>query len=254
MIDIHCHILSGVDDGASTLTESIAMGKKAEQEGIKKIVATPYYHMDFDNPAKDIIDRVAMLNRELKKEGIQVEIFPGQELAIYKEMKNDLKNDVVLPINQTTKYIVIALPTNNIPADITNILFELQIEGYVPIIVHPERNIEFQENPDKLYRFVKNGALTQITAGSLIGKFGKKVEKFAYQLIDSNLTHFIASDAHNTKKLQFHMRNAYQSIKKRYGNEKVYQFMENSEAVLSGSGIVKDMPERVTVKRKWGIF
>lgn len=254
MIDIHCHILPGVDDGAKTITESIAMAKKAESEGIKKIIATPNYPIDFHNPAKEIIDHVATLNAELVREGVQVKILPGQELSLYKEIKKDLISGSLLPLNQTTKFIPLALPSTNIPTEITNIMFELQIEGYIPIILHPERITAFQDNPDKLYRFVKNGALTQITAGSLLGKFGKKVEKLAHQFIESNLTHFIASDAHNTKKRGFYLTDAYQNMKKRYGTEKVYQFMENSEAVLNGSGIIKDMPERVTVKRKWGIF
>ncbi|MFD1851245.1 tyrosine-protein phosphatase [Oceanobacillus bengalensis] len=255
MIDLHCHILPGLDDGAKSITESLAMGKEAEKEGIEKIVATPHFlHGTQLNSSEVIIEAVHELNEHFKREGIQVEVLPGQEITVYENMISDLKNGTLLPINQTTTYVFIELPMNHIPNDMTELLFDMQIEGYKPIIVHPERHAGFRENPDKLYRMVKAGALTQITAGSLVGKFGKEAEHFSHQLIEANLTSFIASDAHHTKKRGFQIRNAFKQVKKRYGNEKVYQLMENSEAVVNGQPIYAEMPERITTKKKWTLF
>ncbi|WP_305886524.1 CpsB/CapC family capsule biosynthesis tyrosine phosphatase, partial [Pseudomonas sp. 2995-1] len=94
-----------------------------------------------------------------------------------------------------------------------------QLVGIVPIIVHPERNQELMEKPDELYELVRDGALTQVTAASVCGKFGKKIQSFSKEIIEANLTHFIASDAHNTINRNFHMKTAYEMIRQEYGEE-----------------------------------
>ena len=255
MIDIHCHILPGVDDGASSLTESLAMARAAEKEGIQKIIATPHHQNGaFMNNGADIIGVVDYLNGKIQEEQIAVQILPGQETRIYGDMLADLKNGDVLPLNETSGYVFVELPASHVPEYSTQLLFDMQIAGYKPIIVHPERNLELMDNPDKLYRIVKNGALTQITAASVIGKSGKKIEKFTRQLLEANLTHFIASDAHHSKKRSFHMRAAYQDIKKEHGNDLVYQLMENSEALVNGFAVQMDAPERVSTRKMWGLF
>lgn len=255
MIDIHCHILPGVDDGAGTLTESLEMARVAAKQGIKKIIATPHHNNGmFMNRGDDIIGAVDYLNGKLKQEQIPVEVLAGQEPRLYGDLIADIENGTVLQLNQTSGYVFVELPSSHVPQYTTQLLFDMQIKGYIPIIVHPERNHELLENPDKLYRMVKNGALTQITAGSVVGRGGKKVQRFADQLLASNLTHFIASDAHNVKKRGFYMQDAYQAITKTYGQSLAYQLMENSELLVIGQTIHRDAPERISTKRKWGLF
>ncbi|MEC5423412.1 tyrosine protein phosphatase [Virgibacillus sp. C22-A2] len=255
MIDIHCHILPGVDDGAKSLTESLAMAREASKQGIYKIIATPHHNNgSFNNTGENIIGAVNYLNGKLSEEHIPVEILPGQETRIYGDMLEDLEKGIVLPLNVTSGYVFIELPTSHVPQYTTQLLFDLQIAGYKPIIVHPERNHELIEHPDKLYRIVKNGALTQVTAASLMGVIGKKVQQFSHQLLAANLTHFVASDSHDLKKRGFYMREAYRDIKKNYGNAVAFQLMENSELLVSGQAIQKDPPERIVAKKKWGIF
>ena len=94
--------------------------------------------------------------------------------------------------------MLIEFPSSHLPRYANKLLFDLQVQGIVPIIVHPERNREIMENPDRLYNLVKEGALSQLTGTSVTGKMGKKIQKFSFDLIQTNLTHFIASDAHNT--------------------------------------------------------
>ncbi|WP_077329071.1 tyrosine-protein phosphatase [Virgibacillus siamensis] len=254
MIDIHCHILPGIDDGAATLDDSINMAKEAAEQGITKIAATPHHKSThFDNYGQDIIGMVAYLNGKLQEQNIPVEILPGQETRVYGEMVEDLKKGEVIPINGT-QYVLVEFPHNHVPNYARQLLFDLQIAGYKPVIVHPERNTELQENTDKLYRMVKSGALTQITAGSLLGKTGKRVQKFADQLVEANLTHFIASDAHDIKKRTFHMREAFGYIRKQYGKAFAYQLMENNELLILGHTVNKDLPERIAHKKKWSIF
>lgn len=254
MIEIHCHILPSIDDGAATLDDSFQMAKEAADQGIKKIVATPHHkNGHFDNFGQEIIGAVTYLNGKLQEQGIPIEILPGQETRVYGEMVEDLQKGEVLPI-VGTRYVLVEFPHNHVPNYARQLLFDLQIAGYIPIIVHPERNSELQENPDKLYRMVKSGALTQVTAGSVLGKTGRRVQQFTDQIIEANLTHFISSDAHDVKKRSFHLRDAYSYVRKQYGKALAYQLTENSELLILNQTVHKELPERIYQKKKWSIF
>src|SRR5690625_4311909 len=198
MIDIHTHILPSVDDGAKTEEDSLEMAKQAVEEGIHTIIATPHHKNGrFENVRENIMTYTNILNELFQSEGIPLTLLAGQETRINGDMVEDLKKGEILPINDTT-YVFVEFSASHVPRYAKQVLFDLQVAGYKPIIVHPERNEELIEHPNRLYDFVRNGALTQITAGSLIGKFGKSIQRFTQQLIEANLTHFIASDAHNT--------------------------------------------------------
>ncbi|UJL45825.1 tyrosine protein phosphatase [Virgibacillus sp. NKC19-16] len=255
MIDIHCHILPGVDDGAVSLPESLAMAREAANEGIQKIIATPHHQNgSYMNPGANIIGATDYLNGKLQKEQIPVQILPGQETRIYGDIIEDIKRGDILPLNGDSGYVLVELPSNHVPGYTTQLLFDMQIAGYKPIIAHPEKNHEILENPDKLYRIVKNGALTQISASSLIGKAGRKIQRFSHQLLETNQVHFMGSDAHNNKRRGFYLRQAYSEVRKSHGNTLEYQLMENSEALLIGNKIQMDAPERISLKKKWGLF
>lgn len=254
MIDIHSHILPGVDDGAKTEIDSLNMARKAVEEGITTIVATPHHRNGmFDNDRDSIIKLVEMLNELLEEENIPLEVLPGQETRIHGDIIEELKNQIMLPINDT-KYVFIEFSSTHVPRYASQMLFDIQVAGYIPIIVHPERNQELIENPGRLYEFVKKGALTQLTAASLVGKFGKNVQKFSRQLIEANLTHFIASDAHNTTSRGFAMREALQLIDKEYGGSYAYMFLENSELLIRDEMINRMEPQRIKKKRFLGLF
>ncbi len=198
MIDIHSHILPGIDDGAKTIQDSIDMAKKAVSEGIHTIIATPHHRNGkYDNLKSDILPLVCDLNETFKQENINLQVLPGQECRIYGEILEDYQKGDILPLNQSSHYLFIEFPSSSVPRYAERLLYDIQVEGLTPIIVHPERNAEIIERPDKLYKLVKNGAVTQLTASSLVGYFGKNIQKFSQQLIEANLTHFIASDAHN---------------------------------------------------------
>ncbi|WP_101842469.1 tyrosine-protein phosphatase [Halobacillus sp. Marseille-P3879] len=254
MIDIHSHILPGVDDGAQSMTESIEMARAAVQEGIDTIVATPHHQNGaFDNYKNDILLQVSELNRALEEEDIPLTVLPGQETRINGGMVEDLQKDEILPINESN-YVFVEFPHDQVPSYASNLLFNLQVEGYQPVIVHPERNLQIQDNPNLLYSFVKNGAASQVTAGSLTGKFGRAAKKLSYQLIESNLIHLIASDAHNAKKRAFHMKEAYSEISKNYGQSAMHYFFENAQYMIENQTLASDPPEHVKKKKVLGIF
>jgi protein-tyrosine phosphatase len=255
MIDIHCHILPGIDDGARTLEDSIEMAKAAVAQGIHTIVATPHHRNNqFDNFYSDILIQVDKLNRSLQKENIPLEILPGQETRIYGDLAEGLATKEILPVNLDTPYILVELPTSTVPKFTSKLLYDLQVDGIIPIIVHPERNSELLAKPEKLYELVKNGALTQVTAASLVGKFGKKIKTFSHEIIQSNLTHFIASDAHNVHNRDFQMQEAIQDVEEMYGLDLIHSYLENAERVIKGENVIGEIPDRIIRKKFLGIF
>lgn len=254
MIDIHCHILPAVDDGPVNVDESILMAREAVKEGIKTIVATPHHKNNtYINTKEQVLESVALLNQTLKKEEIPLNILPGQESRIFGEILEDYKNGDVLTINNT-RYLFVEFPSSTVPRYADRLFFELQNEGIIPIIVHPERNKDLIENPIKLYQLVKNGALTQVTAASITGFFGKKIKKFSYQLLECNLTHFVSSDAHNIHNRSFKLAYAYSIIEKEFGLEYMHMLMDNSKFMVNDEIIEKELPIQIKRKRLLGIF
>ncbi|MFP5114112.1 tyrosine-protein phosphatase [Bacillaceae bacterium C204] len=254
MIDLHCHILPGIDDGARDLSESVMMAQKAVEQGIHTIVATPHHlNNRYENSKQTIMDKVRELNKVLIDKKIDLNVLPGQETRIYGEMVEDFEIGEILPINNT-QYVLVEFSSTHVPRYTEKLFYDLQTKGLIPVIVHPERNQEIIERPEILYQLVEKGALTQVTAASICGDFGKKIKTFSLQLIEANLTHFIASDAHNTSSRTFKMREAFDVVQAKYGNEMVYLFQENAEIVIEGGHVYKEVPERIKKKKFFKLF
>lgn len=254
MIDLHCHILAGIDDGAKSVEDSLEMARAAVNEGIDTIIATPHHKNGrYENSKQLIIEKTAELNEVLKAENIPLTILPGQEPAIHGELLNGITLGDVSTLNNT-QYIFIELPAGHVPRYTDKLLYDLQMEGKIPVIVHPERNQEIIERPEILYQLIKNGALSQVTASSICGIFGKRIKSFSEQLIEANLTHFIASDAHNTNKRGFQMAHAYDHINTRYGVDMVFFFKENAELLVKDHNVYKEVPQRIKKKKFLGLF
>lgn len=254
IIDIHSHILPGIDDGAKTEADSIAMAKIAVNEGITKIVATPHHRNgSFDNVRENILTYTHIINKLFEQENIPLEVLPGQETRINGDMISDLEKGELLPINDS-KYLFVELPSDHVPRYTGQMLFDIQVAGHIPVIVHPERNQEIMEHPNTLYEFIRKGALSQITSGSLIGKFGKEVQKVTHQLIQANLTHFIASDAHNTTTRTFWMKEAFEEVKNTYGIDMYYLLIENSQLMVDQMNVNRLEPMMVKRKKFLGLF
>ncbi|WP_281974568.1 tyrosine-protein phosphatase [Halobacillus litoralis] len=255
MIDIHSHILPGVDDGAQAIEESIKMAEAAVADGIETIVATPHHkNGSYDNFKHNVLLQVEELNRTFQERNVRLEVLPGQETRIYGEMIGGLEKEEILAINNNTNYVFVEFPSNAVPRYATQLFFDLQVAGYQPIIVHPERNKQLIGDPDLLYSFVKRGSFTQLTAGSVCGHFGKKIKKFSEQLIEANLAHLIATDAHNDSTRGFCLTEAYSEIRSNFGLDYVYMFSENAEDVVAGDVLAAEPPEHVKKGKILGIF
>lgn len=147
MIDIHCHILPGIDDGPKTIEESILMAKEAVNQGINTIIATPHHRNNsYVNEKESILRIVREFNEILQNEQIPLEILPGQETRIFGEILEDYKKEEILTLNNSN-YLFIEFPTSTVPRYAERLLYDIQLEGLIPIIVHPERNKEILENP-----------------------------------------------------------------------------------------------------------
>lgn len=255
MIDLHCHILPSKDDGPKSFEESIKMAEKAVSEGILTVVATPHHKNEkYLNEKSRIIESVNQLKRLLIEKEIPLEILPGQEPRIYGELLEDYRSDKILTLNNNHKYLLVELPSNQVPQYTDKLLYDIQTEGIIPVIVHPERNSRFIQDPNILYEFVNRGAITQVTASSLTGHFGKKIKKFAYELVENNLTHVIASDAHNLSGRDFRMKETFELVEKEWGREHLYIFNENANAIVNGKSCIKLQPELIKKKRFLGIL
>ncbi|KAB2445572.1 tyrosine-protein phosphatase [Bacillus luti] len=255
MIDLHCHILPNADDGAQSIEDSIVMAKAACEEGIHTIVATPHHQNGvYINSAESILHQVKQLNQRLKEEGINLTILPGQEIRLYGELLEDYDQGHIVTLNNKDRHILIEFPANHVPRYTERMLYELRVKGITPIIVHPERNREIIEHPDMLYKLVNQGTLTQITAGSITGRFGKKIKKFSLQLIEHNLAHVISSDAHNTITRPFHLRAAYETVEKIFGSSTSHNFKKNTILLKDGKSVYQEEPERIMRKKILGLF
>jgi protein-tyrosine phosphatase len=248
LIDTHCHILPGVDDGAQSIEDSIAMAREAIANGIRTVIATPH-HLNgiYTNHKEEVFRKVDEFQLELEKHNIPLVILPGQEVHIYSELVNDLRNNRL--ITHHNKYMLLELPRNDVPEFTTQMIYEILLQGIVPIIPHPERNEKLREHPNLLYQMVKKGAISQITAGSIIGKFGKRVQKFSFQCIESNLCHLVSSDAHRSSgKRSFYLNEAYTLIAKQFSINKAEQLKRNAKIITEGFDIVMDTPCKIENK------
>ncbi|WP_174614771.1 tyrosine-protein phosphatase [Virgibacillus ihumii] len=254
MIDIHCHILPGIDDGAKTIEDSLKMAENAAEQGIKTIVATPHHRNGkYDNYKQGIISGTNELNERLNQEDIPLTIIPGQESRIHGDMIDGLHKGEVASLNDT-KYVFVEFPSNQVPRYTKQLLFDMQVAGYTPVIVHPERNSVIIEHPSILFEFVQKGALTQVTAASLAGKFSKNIQKFSNQLVEANLTHFLASDAHNTTTRGFMLEEGYRKLRENHGDEAFYMFLENAQLLIDGQNVNRMEPEMIKKKKFLGLF
>jgi protein-tyrosine phosphatase len=197
MIDIHTHILPGVDDGAKTIEQSLFMMKQGEEAGITTICATPHILQQVTPQYEQRINHsFDLLKTKIAESGSRVEIVLGSEIYVREDM-DTLKEFDFFTLNNTGKYLLMELPWGQFPPHVDRIVFELQLEGRVPIIAHPERSMITKKQLINVENLVQKGALMQVNAGSLLGFFGRKMKRMAEELLRRNLVHFLASDAHD---------------------------------------------------------
>lgn len=244
MIDIHTHILPGVDDGAQNLVNSVKMLEQAATDGIETIVCTPHIlkKSDFDKESV-YIKRLETLKKAAQESGIPIQLCLGSEIYIQPDLS--FKSQMST-LNNNGKYFLIEFPMGTIPRFAAEMFFTLIADNKIPIIAHPERYVGFLRHPEFAYEFVNRGALLQVNAGSLRGKFGHEVRQLTQLFMDHNLVHFIASDCHDTERRCCKLKETYQLVAEKWGESTAHSvFIENPKIALEGGELNLLMPNPI---------
>lgn len=197
MIDMHNHILYGIDDGCKTIEESIETIKNMKKIGFNTIVLTPHYIEDSSFKANNNLklQRLEILKEELLKNNIDVNLFLGNEIFINESINELIINKEIRSINNT-RYILIELPFNNQILNLDDYLYELKLKGYKIIIAHPERYTYFKDNYEEARKLYDSGVLFQVNYGSIIGQYGSSSLKLVKKLLKDDMVDFISTDIH----------------------------------------------------------
>lgn len=253
IVDLHCHMLPGIDDGSPNLETSLELAKKAVLDGVTHILLTPH-HLDnrYVNHKFDVIKKTESFQQALDKCKIPLQVFPGQEVHINGDLPERYPD--LLGTDIDTRYMLLELPHSNVPVYTEKIIFELQKLGITPIIVHPERNKEIQSNLNILYNFIQKGALAQITATSYVGGFGENVADISQKLVENRLVQVVASDTHALKGRDFVLREALESIGDDFGPKVAMKFEKNAEDILNGNNVIASGYSKIREKKRFFFF
>jgi len=252
LIDLHCHILPGVDDGAQSIEESLSMARRAVKDGIHTIVATPHT-LDgiYQNPVREVRSNVDSLQEELLRHHIELRICMGADVHLCPQMVELIKRRDAGTINNG-KYILLELPSQTIPPGVKDEIFNLKMNGFTPIISHPERHPDIQRDMEILEGFVRMGVLCQVTAMSITGDFGEMIRNCAEMLLSHRWVHVIASDAHSPDNRPPILSQGVEAAAEIMGSYEDAERMvtEVPAKILSGEKL--EIPEPMTLKKGHG--
>jgi len=232
MVDLHSHILPGLDDGARTMEDSLAMAEDAIADGITHVVATPHASSDYPFNYRYVRDELKKLSAKL--EG-RLTLASGCDFHLNHENLLALRKDPrPFCINQKD-YLLVEFNDFSIPPPLDQTLHELHLAELHPIVTHPERNGILRTHPERLQKWVAQGCYVQITAGSLTGVFGPSPQQCAWNWLTGGLAHFISSDAHNTARRPLKLKFAYDAVAAQLGEERArFLLIDNPMAAFDG--------------------
>jgi protein-tyrosine phosphatase len=236
MIDIHAHILPGVDDGAKTMEDSLEMISQAADSGVEIICATPHILDGITLTLEEKINRTfQLLHSRVIKRKLDIKLMLGSEIYLREDMRS-LSGFSFFSLNQTGKYVLVEMPLGRLPTGVDRVIYALKLENITPIIAHPERSLSEMNQLESLRKLIHLGALTQINAGSFLGQFGKPCRKMAESLLGQNLVHVVASDAHDPySRPATLLRQAFNKVIRLSDEKKAGElFVQNPLRILKG--------------------
>jgi protein-tyrosine phosphatase len=233
MIDLHSHVLAGVDDGAASLDESLAILAAAAEDGITRIAATPHVRDDYPTAPETMERGVDELNRAARDAGVAVEVLTGGELDLAYAAQLDDESLARYGLGGNPRMLLLECPYRGWPLDLRDIVFRLETRGFSVVLAHPERNPDVQGDPELLRPLVDAGVLVQLTAGSVDGRLGAQARKASRALLDEGLAHLVASDAHAPEVRAVGLANACASL----NDEALAQWLTHDvpASIVSGS-------------------
>ena len=237
MVDLHSHIIFGIDDGSKSKDMTINMLKQAVEGGTKKLVLTPHYLPGYyEVPINQVKERTKELKVLSKEENLDIEIYCGQEVYFNERILESFEDKLIGTINDS-RYMLIEFNMRNFSIkEVIDILYELQLKGIVLVIAHPERYIKFMKSPSLINEFVEEGFLFQLNIGSITGDFGKEVKKTAELFLKNKIYSFLGSDAHRDEKRNPNMSKGIEILKEMDNNYFNY-LRDSSERLLNDDEI-----------------
>jgi len=237
VIDLHCHLLPGVDDGAQNLSISLTMARAAVAQGVTVVACTPHilpgvYH----NYGPDIRVATKHLQDALDREGIALQLTTGADVHMAPNFVSGLRSGQLLTLADS-RYVLVEPPHNTAPPQLEDFFFNLVTAGYVPILTHPERLSWVRSRYDTIKKLVQTGVWMQVTAGSFTGAFGRTALYWAERLLDEGCVHLIASDAHDAERRPPDLALGRESVAKRIGAQEAHNLV-----FTRPMGILKDQP------------
>lgn len=219
MIDLHCHMLPGIDDGAVDLETSLAMARMAVEDGIQVTACTPHIMPGvYDNRGPEIRTAIERLQQSLDEHGIALKLVTGADVHIAPDLIEGLKTGRVLSLNDS-RYFLFEPPHHIAPPRIEKFAFDVMAAGYLPVITHPERLTWIESHYDRFLQMVHGGAWIQITAGALTGRFGRRPKYWCERMLDDGVVHIVATDAHNLRNRSPQLAEAREAVAERLGRE-----------------------------------
>jgi protein-tyrosine phosphatase len=251
MIDLHTHLLPGWDDGAKDWESAHEMAEVAYRDGISKIVLTPHIFRGNRHNDDALALGECMGQFQDRAKDWPIAFFRGAEVFIHHEITGNLK-EWNLTVNGSN-YVFLEFPSDHILPNVKEIFFNLMLSGYIPIISHPERNHVLREKPHLFYELIRMGSLGQVTARSLIGGFGRTVQKTAHLFLENNLVHVIASDAHDSIHRPPQLSEAVQIARRLIGEAKATAMVTTIPQAILDNDDIGDWGDPVSPGRekKW---
>jgi protein-tyrosine phosphatase len=258
VIDTHCHLLPGIDDGARDEDETIEMCRLALEDGVHTIVATPHaFDGAYVNHPDNVRQLSGMVNELLTERDMGITVLPGMELRIVPELLKLLLNGLAPAINDN-KYLLMEFPPNQLPAGFDYLVQKAVDNRYGLILAHPEKNLAIQGRPDYVFGLLKRfdpwDVLVQVTAASITGLSGRRVARTARILLENNMVHVIASDAHDTVNRPPILSEAVEAAGKMLGRRRVAQMVGAVPEAVIGHGPFPDYWAPQSPRRWWRIL
>jgi len=217
MIDLHHHLLPGLDDGSDSFETSVAMARIAADDGITHIVCTPHANSRYTFDPQVNAAKTRELQELLADAGIAITLGSGCDFHLSYDNIQAAQTDPNRFSINGLGYLLVEFPDYGFPRGLTETFYQLQLAGLTPILTHPERNPTIQADTSRLVEWLRGGLLIQVTADSVTGHKGKVAQRIAHELLENRWVHFLATDAHSTKSRPPRMREARDAVAKKYG-------------------------------------
>jgi protein-tyrosine phosphatase len=250
MIDCHCHMLPGIDDGSKELQQSLRMATVAVESGVTEILLTPHHNDGmYFNLCEDIVKGVENFQSELDEAAIALKVHPGSECHVVPELPEHLQSGIACTYANRQRAVLLELPKHTLPTGAEAIIEQVAYLGLQPVIAHPERNAILCQQPDRLEDWFERGWTFQLTNQSCSGQFGEDIQDTCYYWLERGWIHFIASDAHRSKGRSPDMRKGVEQIEQWFGKSAAELLSHDNPARLIKGESIHNMPATFSKKK-----